>query len=175
MFRAVDEFLRSLLVTVMRWRCRDKAAHCTNRSADRPDGGTCSSVGVEHQTTRFNEGHHPSMGWLWLGLAPGAWPLAPVGRRMGSTHCAPNHYYGGWRLLWRMAALTADGVPTALGNAPTEVGVQTAIGEAPTEVGTAGSSARLMAPPRVSAAPTQLTLPRPRSSPTILEKTAGSP
>jgi len=39
-----------------------------------------------------------------------------------------------------MAALTEDGVPTALGKAPTEVGVQTAIGEAPTEVGTAGSS-----------------------------------
>jgi hypothetical protein len=43
-------------------------------------------------------------------------------------------------LLRRMAALTEDGVPTALGKAPTEVGVQTAIGEAPTEVGTAGSS-----------------------------------
>ena len=43
-----------------------------------------------------NERHSPSMGWLWLGLALGAWPLEPVERRMGSPHCAPNHYYGGW-------------------------------------------------------------------------------
>jgi hypothetical protein len=45
MFRAVDEFFRSPLVTVMRWRCRDKAAHCTNRAADRGAQGCTVPAG----------------------------------------------------------------------------------------------------------------------------------
>jgi len=128
MFRAVDEFLRSLLVTAMRWRCRDKAAHCTNRSADRPDGGTCSSEQLV-----------PTRGIVQVWVA-----VAGVGTRclaIGSGGEADGfHTLRAEPLLRRMAALTADGVPTALGKAPTEVGVQTAIGEAPTEVGTARSS-----------------------------------
>ena len=63
------------------------------------------------------------MGRLRLGLAPGAWPLEPVERRMGFPRIA------------RLTIIMADGVPTALGKAPTEFGVLTAIGEAPTRVG----------------------------------------
>ena len=50
----------------------------------RLDSGTRCSVGVEHEATRASKRYRPRMGRLRLGLAPGAWPLEPVERRMGS-------------------------------------------------------------------------------------------
>src|SRR6516162_3681608 len=93
MFRAVDEFLRSLLVTVMRWRCRDKAAHCTNRSADRPDGGTCSSEQLV--PTRGIVQVWGGCGWGWYPV-PGHW----------------RRWRGGWvPHIVRRTTITADGGP----------------------------------------------------------------
>jgi len=41
----------------------------------------------------------------------------------------------GFPRIARLTIIMADGVPTALGKAPTEFSVLTAIGEAPTKVG----------------------------------------
>jgi hypothetical protein len=45
--------------------------------------GHPSSARAEYGATRSSAGHRQSVGWLWLGLAPGARSLQPVDRRMG--------------------------------------------------------------------------------------------
>ena len=63
------------------WFCRGGDA-----CSDRADRGACSSAGVGHGTTQDGPSarRRPSVGWLWLGLAPSARSLEPVERGMGS-------------------------------------------------------------------------------------------
>jgi hypothetical protein len=53
--------------------------------SDYPDSGACSAACDAHGAIRPGARHRPSMGWLWLGLAPGARSLEPVERGMGSA------------------------------------------------------------------------------------------
>ena len=67
---------------------------------DCPDSGGCCAVRVAHGTTRSGARHRANMGWLWMGLAPGAGPLEPVERGMGSAAlCAgpPRRWPGSLR------------------------------------------------------------------------------
>ena len=68
MFRAVDEFFRSPLVTVMRWRCRDKAAHCGTKGGTVPTGSggpdRSPAAGTDQATSDCS-----LSGIIWIGAS----------------------------------------------------------------------------------------------------------
>src|SRR5216683_6177160 len=70
--------------------------------SDYPDSGACSAACDAHGAVRPGARHRPSMGWLWLGLAPGARSLEPVERGMGSAALRAKPLLRGPRSLRRL-------------------------------------------------------------------------